>query len=216
MLLHMGGVEPTSESEKPEKGRSLDRFSMKRLHQVAIIAVLATTAAFGGLDQAEPMTPVELGSSYANGIYKITPRRVAQICDVSRLPTRNSTLLQKAAKNSILVGLFTTVENISDSGRVVLHDVKPNDEDVFDLIGVGDIRDEGAYGPYGLVSGPQPGKELDVIVVWGFPFGKAKPGDDIAIRISDFTEQHGLASTVTTWGTTGKYGELRTKIGACV
>lgn len=215
MLLHMGGAEPTSESEEPEKNQFLDRFSLKRLHQVAIVAVLATTAAFGGLDKAEPMKPVTLGASYTNGIYKITPHKVALICDVSRLPTRNALLLQKAAKDSTLVGLFTTVENVSDSGRVVLHDVRPSDEDVFDLLGVDGIRDEGAYGPYGLVSGPQPGKEQDVIVVWGFPFGKAKPGDEVTIRISDFAEQHGLASTVTTWGTTEEYGELRTTMERC-
>ncbi|SIK76146.1 Uncharacterised protein [Mycobacteroides abscessus subsp. abscessus] len=161
------------------------------------------------------MKPVTLGASYTNGIYKITPHKVALICDVSRLPTRNALLLQKAAKDSTLVGLFTTVENVSDSGRVVLHDVRPSDEDVFDLLGVDGIRDEGAYGPYGLVSGPQPGKEQDVIVVWGFPFGKAKPGDEVTIRISDFAEQHGLASTVTTWGTTEEYGELRTTMERC-
>lgn len=131
----MGGAEPTSESEEPEKNQFLDRFSLKRLHQVAIVAVLATTAAFGGLDKAEPMKPVTLGASYTNGIYKITPHKVALICDVSRLPTRNALLLQKAAKDSTLVGLFATVENVSDSGRVVLHDVRPSDEDVFDLLG---------------------------------------------------------------------------------
>ncbi|AKC40494.1 Uncharacterised protein [Mycolicibacterium phlei] len=214
MLLRMGGDDPVNESNEPENRRFLDRYSLKRLHQVAIVAVLATTAAFGGLETAEPMTPVALGSSYSNGVYTITPHRVAEICDPARLPTRNQLLLQKAAKERQLVGLFATVENTADSSGVVLHDLKPSNNAVFSLVG-DDVRDEGAYGPYGLVSVLQPGKVQDVIVVWGFPFGKAHPGDDVTIKMSDFERAAGVANTVTTWGATGHYGELRTTIGRC-
>ncbi|MFD6195568.1 hypothetical protein ACFWE3_02575 [Mycobacteriaceae bacterium NPDC060252] len=212
----MGGDDPGSNSGEPSKRRFLDRVSLQNLQRAGLVAVLAATAAFGGLDTAEPMTAVAMGSTYFNGAYKITPHRVAELCDPSSLPIKGNMILEREAKNMRLFALFATVENTSDSGGIVLHNIKPDPEDTFTLDRTGVVADLGAYGPYGMLVGLPSGKTEDVTVVWGLPFGEYQKNDTVTIRISDFERYKDLMSTVETWRTARSYGQISTRIEGCV
>ncbi|MDG4663381.1 hypothetical protein [Mycobacterium sp. 236(2023)] len=49
------------------------QLSLNRLTWIGVVVVLVTTAAFGGLDAVERVTPVSLGQTYDDGPLRITP-----------------------------------------------------------------------------------------------------------------------------------------------
>ncbi len=57
--------------------------SLARWQKTAVVALLAVTAAFGGLRDADHVTPVVLGQTYDNGALSITP---ASVSVMSALP----------------------------------------------------------------------------------------------------------------------------------
>jgi hypothetical protein len=53
------------------------QMSLNRLTWVVVVIILVTTAAFGGLDTVERVTPVSLGQTYDDGPLRVTPHSAA-------------------------------------------------------------------------------------------------------------------------------------------
>lgn len=64
-----------SQPAEPRK-RLWQRMTLARWRKTGVVALLAVTAAFGGLREADRVTPVALGSSYATGALVITAHSV--------------------------------------------------------------------------------------------------------------------------------------------
>lgn len=229
----MGGDEPEPDSAGLPQRSYLDRVSLKRLHQTIIATALATTAAFGGLDQHVPMTPVALGSTYDNGPLKITPDKVAMICTPpepeSKWPdTVGGAPLEYTPeyikKRGQFFALYATVENTTDLPVILSRRLNmgqhPADRSMtltFSLVRSGDFGSEGTFGSSGSVRSLQPGKVDQVRVVWFVPAGELKIGDPITIRINDLELGQPLAQPTRDWGLskTESYGEIDTQVLGC-
>lgn len=215
----MGGDDVAPQPSEPEPRGFLDRFSLKRLHQAIIATALTVTAAFGGLDRAEPMKQVALGSTYDSGPLTVIPHRVAMLCDTSAPPL---SLLDYTTKTETLFALFATVKNTADQDLpLVVHEPMgahaPDNTVAFTLVSTDDHASHGALGPYGEVPELHSGKTEDVTVVWGVPTGQLKAGDRVTIRINDLVLEQPLAAPIKTWGPNdkGSYGQLTASVDGC-
>lgn len=184
---------PNNEPDEPQKRSFLNRFSLNNLWRVAVVGVLGLTAGFGGLDQADPATPIELGNVYDNGPLRITPRAVFAICPASRLDPTMMRRFTYEASTYQLIALSATVKN-TDKINVTLDDERKNSSTVYrEIFTLTTPSEFKYYGEYASDSGSgkmyslPPGKTVELLAIWGIPFIRPgiRPGDSIAIRLND-------------------------------
>ncbi|MGH3969774.1 MAG: hypothetical protein ACRDTV_17060, partial [Mycobacterium sp.] len=75
---------------EPQHRSVWHRLSLKQLRWTAVAAVLAVTAAFGGLQTAHHVTPISFGQTYNAGPVRITPHSVLLTDHLAVLPRPSS------------------------------------------------------------------------------------------------------------------------------
>jgi len=192
--------------------RVWDRLSLGHLRWIALILVLAASAAFGGLDRANHVTPLGLGATYTAGPLKVTPKSVTL---VDYLPQ----LTELAPECRYLV-LAVTVQNTGSESvplqpldtatdpEANCHDFSPpSTRNVFELV-TPSSNYIGAFRGSNFTAIPvvEPGFSSDYSVVWLVPQQR-----DYVIRIYEMATYISTFRVAKDWGRTEvvKYAELR-------
>lgn len=217
--------EPNDGPDEPQKRSFLDRFSLNNLWRVAVVALLGLTAGFGGLDQADPATPIELGNVYDNGPLQVTPRALFAVCPTSRLDPTITTRFKYEANTYQVIALSATVKN-TDKINVNLDDERKSSSkayrEIFTLTTPSEFKYYGEYtpdsGPGKMYSLP-PGKTVDLLAIWGVPFARPgiRPGDKVVIQLNDLEWKPDSAGSES-WKipkTHPSYGVLHTALSEC-
>lgn len=217
---------PNNVPDEPQKRSFLNRFSLNNLWRVAVVGVLGLTAGFGGLDKADPATPVALGDVYDNGPLRITPHSVFAVCPTSKLDPMIMKTLKYEMRTRQMIALSATVTN-TEKINVKLDDERssknpPLLREVFTLTRPTDFKYYGDYIPdsgFGKLNSLTPGKTVELFAVWGLPFARPaiQTGDQIAIRLSDI-EWRADSFGELAWRipkARASYGELHTTLQAC-
>lgn len=228
--LRMEGNGPTHEpSDKPGESNKrpfLDRLSLNNLWRVAVVAALGLTAGFGGLDKADPATPVTLGDVYDNGPLRITPHSVFAVCPTSKLDPMIMKALKYEMRTRQIIALSATVTN-TEKINVYLDDERssknpPLLREVFTLTQPTDFKYYGDYIPnsgFGKLNSLTPGKTVELFAIWGVPFARPaiRTGDQIAIRLGDIEWRPDSFGELA-WRipkARASYGELHTTLRVC-
>lgn len=85
--------------------------SLSRLTWVALLLLLAATAVFGGLDDADRVTPIAMGQTYDDGPLRITPRSAAITDSVAGM--------RPTDPQCRFLTLDVTIENVADRSVVL-------------------------------------------------------------------------------------------------
>ncbi|MBA0046174.1 hypothetical protein [Mycobacterium sp. NPDC050853] len=220
----MGWNGPAGEPED-QKRPFLDRLSLNNLWRVAVVAVLGLTAGFGGLDKADPKTPVALNDVYDNGPLQITPHSVFAICQTSNLDPMIMKALKYELKTYQMIALSATVKN-TDKINVNLDDERksssPTYREIFTLTTPTEFKYYGDYIPdsgFGKLFSLPPGKTVDLLAVWGIPFARPgmRTGDKIGFRMNDLEWKPNSAGSEA-WSipkTDPSYGDVHTALREC-
>lgn len=223
------------EGQEPGERHFLDRFSIKNLWRAALVALLALTAGFGGLDAVSPATPMSLDKTYSNGPLRITPQRLARICGWENRqfdPSFNATIRTRTRDRTIeMIALQTTVENTTDI-PVGLNQFNHSlnglrwhtDPDFYsDLISLdtGDTEyfSQGTVNRDGIMESVPAGARITVWAVFGFHANQLAQGDMMTVRFYDFVYEQPLRVPLREWTPDRKnrsYGELRTALTGCL
>lgn len=214
-------------SDPPQPWQNfLNRFSLNNLGRLLVVVFLALTAGFGGLDRADPATPVALDQPYDNGPFNITVHAVGIICQHSRIGPQILFGLEYQTNEYQLFGLRATVTNTDKVDAPLDYSHKsdsPAVRELFTLIEPAEFKYMGNYlpesGPNGKYDVP-PGKTTELLAIWGVPFRRPglKSGLPVRIHINDielFTNSAGDQI----WRyprPRAPYGDLRTTLGDCI
>lgn len=154
--------------------RWLASWELKRWWQAAVVAVLAATALFGGLDTVDTaVTTFRPGEPFSDGEFTVTVNRASLVREVRN----GTTILAPAKPGRSYLGVITTIRNDGTvPGRL--------DGEV-DLVGLPEDR---FVGPMRLQDGTSiptlgPGLTEDVAFVWELPQDAVAVGDSVTVRI---------------------------------
>lgn len=192
--------------------RVWDRLSLGHLRWIALVTILAVSAAFGGLDRANHVTPLALGSTYTAGPLKITPESVTL---VDYLPP-----LSELAPGCSYLVLAVTVENTgaesvplqpldtSTDPEANCRDFAPaSPRNAFELVSPSSHY-VGAFRGSTLAAVPvvEPGFTSAYSVVW-----LVAPHRDYVLRIYEMASYISTFRIAKDWGRTEvvKYAELK-------
>lgn len=188
------------------------RAQLKRIWQVVTVAVLAATAAFGGLDESPTVKPVELGKAYTNGPLRITPHALAAGC--KKIPFSFDYAISE--DKSILI-LRVTIESVIeedlnfDNSNVYkifeLQIDKPNDAPVA-------IIPEGGQSSVKDIAA---GTTMEAGVMWQVPHEWLARSQTATIYINDLEKRPQEFIPVTQWLRADRdvRGQLSVKPSGC-
>ncbi|MUM18167.1 hypothetical protein FZI91_03405 [Mycobacterium sp. CBMA271] len=179
----------------------VERAQLKYLWQTATIAVLASTAAFGGLATAPAIRMASLGDEVSIGPLRITPHALVVGCSEEKVP-RGAALDIRDGQS--LVVLRATIESAAD-------------EDV--SFGSGDstrvfkLQSEPRYAYLGVypedakyyVSDIAARSTMDVSIIWRIPTVQANEMSTVTIFIYDLEKQQSLLLPSMDWGITVRH-----------
>lgn len=240
----MEGEDPGENPGESKKRPFLDRFSLTNLWRVLVVAALGLTAGFGGLEKADPATPIVLGQTYDNGPLRITPISLRALCmpDDSAFLQSQSRFVKRSGTTDTVIALDTKVQNRSDHDVPLDRRKDTRDEPVYEdvnrkLFGSSsvEIYDPSSANIFELARPPQytygtgflstqmpnevvgPGITRSVTFFWGFPRG-ALGDDGVAVIRIFHIEQREKSLGEMVWQHVeprAPYGELRGTIREC-
>lgn len=149
-------------------------WGLKEWRRAGLVAVLVTTAAFGGLDTVnKQIVDTQPGEMFDTGRFEVTVQRATLVKDIK---AGERTLFRENPGRRYL-GLIATVKNTSTLPGNVFNP--------FELPGQPDARFLSsarlADGTVEVVLGP--GLTDEIVLVWDLPENALSVGDDLSVRI---------------------------------
>ncbi len=190
--------------------------TLARWRKTGLVAVLAVTAAFGGLEEADHVTPVALGATYDTGALVITPRSVEV---TTTLPWIMTTL----APECRFVVLDATVTNTADEAAPMPTSVlltgtasdctTTRDPGVTDAVVLADVPNNfaGALRVRHNQSVPiaEPGFTEEMQLAWVVPDAELRQVSDLTFRLRDLSHAYSTFRISRQWLTDeDHYGQV--------
>lgn len=154
--------------------RWLAGWGLKEWRRAGLVAVLVTTAAFGGLDTVnKKVVDTKPGEMFDTGRFEVTVQRATLVSEVRAGARRLVT--EKPGRRYL--GLVADIKNTST--------LPGNVSNPFELVGVPDVDLVAAFrladGTGELLLGP--GLADEIVVIWDLPETALSVGDDLSVRI---------------------------------
>lgn len=197
--------------------RVWDRLSLGHLRWIALVAVLAVSAGFGGLDRANHVKPSALGSTYTAGQLKVTPKSVTLIDYLAGFaelaPECRYLVLAVSVENTGAESVPLQPLDVSIDPNANCQEFTPaSTRNAFEL--------QAPKSNYlGVFRGPtlaavpvvEPGFTSDYSVVWVVPAGEGTQVVGYDIRIYEMASYISTFRIAKDWGRTDivKYAELK-------
>ncbi|MBN7561832.1 hypothetical protein [Mycobacteroides abscessus] len=188
------------------------RLQLKRLWQVVTIAVLAATAAFGGLEEAPTVKPVELGKIYANGALDIIPHALVAGCRkipfsfAYAIPDDQSVVILRATIESVID------EDLGFDGNAdyKLFELKVDDTNKAPI----GVIPEGGQSPVDEIAA---GTKMVVGIMWQVPNKWLERTRTATVILGDLEKKAQEFIPVVKWVKADRdiHGELTTHLGEC-
>lgn len=217
----MGGMGSGVFASGTRARRVLDRFALGNLQRIGAIGALLATAAFGGLDTAEPVTHLTWNKPFSNGPLRITPLSLEVVCDASQVPQSAKSLVG-FVKLDAVVALTATIENTEDKDipldRPVNEPKTMPRTNIFDLSNSVSSNYSGMFtdgGPYIPSSRIIPGKVAKYTMIWTVP--KRLITNEFSVRIYELFKGvlHNETFYIWTHRDPASYGQISIQPKAC-
>jgi hypothetical protein len=197
--------------------RLWDRLSLGQLRWIVLVVVLAASALLGGLDRANHVTPVALGTAYAAGPLTITPQSVSLLDflpEFADLPPdcRYLVLAAKVENTANETVPLQPVNSSADPNADCHSDVSPSQQNVFEMqtpranyLGV-------FRGPsFAAIPVVEPGFTYDYSVVWLVSASDIREDRAYAMRIYEMAAYISTFRIARDWARTEvvRYAEVR-------
>ncbi|MDF2585209.1 MAG: hypothetical protein K0R33_3852 [Mycobacterium sp.] len=197
--------------------RVWDRLSLGHLRWIALVAILAVSAAFGGLDQAHHVKPLALGDTYTAGPLAVTAKSVTVVDYLPHLaeltPECRYLVLAVTVRNTGAESVPLQPLSTADQPEVTCRDFSPaSPSNVFELV-VPESTYIGAFrgSTFATVPVVEPGFTADYSVVWLLSLDRIRQNPDYVIRIYEMAAYISTFRIAKDWGRTEvvKYAELK-------
>ncbi|MGE2737851.1 hypothetical protein [Mycolicibacterium vaccae] len=164
---------PTA-SPRPRVGRWLAQLGPRQWGKIALVAILAVAALFGGLDRVDTgVTSFHPGEQFSDGQYTVTVHRARL---VSELSAGGFALAREKAGRRYL-GVVVTVRNDGTATGSLDRVLQLHSAADTEFVGVMRVDD----GSQAIRLGP--GLEEQLAYVWELPEGELVPGDSVTLRV---------------------------------
>lgn len=182
------------------------KLEFAQMRQLAVLAVLAATALFGGLDTVDDsVTTFEPGQEFDDGEFTVVVQR-ASLVDELRAGSRP--ILPPPSSDRRYLGVVATVRNDGTTPDGV--------RDEFDLR---DQRGAVFVGAMRLAGGSPiislgPGIREEAAFVWSVPRATLRPGQDVELRVWKKQERELAVSYGRAWlDSETDYGQVTVRLG---
>ena len=200
----MGGV-TVGTTPRDRIRRWFATLEFAQMRQLAVLAVLAATALFGGLDEVDDsVTTFEPGQEFDDGEFTVVVQRAALVDELRAGPR----LLRPPAPGTRYLGVVATIRNDGTTPDGV--------RDEFDLrdrpgaVFVGAMRLAGGSPIISL----GPGIREEAAFVWSVPRATVRPGQEIELRVWKKQEHELAVSYGRAWlDSETDYGRVRVRVG---
>jgi hypothetical protein len=154
--------------------RWVSGWGFKEWRRVALVTVLAGTAAFGGLDTVnDHVTDISPGEQFNTGEFELTVQRATLVTEVRA----GARVLYRQEPGSRYLGLVVTARNIGTLPGVVDKPIRLVDQPAAHVLAAMRLADGTIAGRLG------PGLTDDIVLLWRLPENALAVGAQLPVRV---------------------------------
>jgi hypothetical protein len=147
---------------------------VKQIRQLVVLAVLAVTALFGGLDTVNTnVTDFEPGESFSDGLFTLTIDRASLVTEL----TAGSKIVARAKPGLRYLGIVATVRNDGTVPGAIYKELVLRDQPDSRFRSAVRMADGSYVGTLG------PGLSEQLAFLWEVPENAIVPGDSVTVRV---------------------------------